>query len=199
MSLIVLLPSLCWSQGKITRPPKTGPSKKEIPQEPKRSKTPQKKEIPESSTTLSMEEPTNSNREPISILENLSLAVRRGGMDYYFSKSEWAKIKDKTAYRKLGIVIKSNNTSSFILALRDYNNQKINYYGSNKLPSKSQFDAIYDNLNSINSALEYFGGSKLKSDEYWTSEKGIFNLKNKYFTPSQDSRIKCYQRVIMLI
>lgn len=104
----------------------------------------------------------------LSRLENLALACVRDGEYFYFSRPNWEKIpvSEKSRFSKKGVVVIGNG-ERFILALHD-NGKEITWdeamsqYG-NRLPTKSQAEAMVSNCESIKAAIIAFGGDH----EWW--------------------------------
>lgn len=109
----------------------------------------------------------------LSRLENLALACERDGVYFYFSRPNWERIpvSEKSRFSKKGVVVIGNG-ERFILALHD-NGQKITWdeakaqYGE-RLPTKSQAEAMASNHKAINAAIIAFGGDSDPQKIYWT-------------------------------
>lgn len=97
---------------------------------------------------------------------NLSLCVRKDGMTYYLTRSQWVEldVNARSAFKKIGIYI--DCSSPFILELFDSGSSDHSRAGNT--PSKDQFQAIYNYSGTINSLLYIFGG-ELMSGYYWCS------------------------------
>jgi len=110
---------------------------------------------------------------PLSRLENLALACERDGEYFYFSRPNWEKIpvSEKSRFSKKGVVVIGNG-ERFILAMHD-NREYIKWdeamakYG-NRLPTKSQAEAMASNYKEINAAIVAFGGDSDPRSAYWT-------------------------------
>lgn len=172
--LLSLMPFLCFAQGKVTRPKKQKNTVQQTSVPPKKELTPIRENNSAQPPTGLTPIVNNIPKEPISELANLSIAVEYQGVKYYYSRSEWEKVKDKYKYKKLGIVIKVYSTPAFILSLNNLVPDQVNWRQAmslGTLPTSAQASAIVNNVSSINASLEYFGGTSLSRD-YWTSTQG---------------------------
>lgn len=184
--LLLIVPLLCFGQGKVTRPKKQSNTVEQKSVPPKKQQSRENKYKQKSAHTPLKSTPIvrQNTNEPVSELANLSIAVEYQGVKYYYSKSEWNKVKDKSKFKKLGIVIKVISSPTFILSLNDLSSYPGNWQQAmnlGKLPTYAQAVSIVNHLSSINAALVHFGGATLRQD-YWTSSQGDGgkNMK-KYF------------------
>ncbi len=122
--------------------------------------------------TLYTEKLIHYDFESLSSLEHLSLACVLNGKYYYFSQANWSKIPSniKSKFEKKGVVI-ANKGEQFILDLEDSGkamtwNEAMKRYG-NRLPTKSQAEAMAADRVAVNAAILAFGGNK--EWWYWTS------------------------------
>ena len=101
---------------------------------------------------------------------NLDLAVKRDGRSYFFSTEEWGRLSeaDKSAFRKLGIVI-DRGGERFLWGLKD-EARNINWYDAKKrfgerLPSKGQGEALSIQNKDVNNAILAYGGDDTFRDD----------------------------------
>ncbi len=104
---------------------------------------------------------------------NLDLALYYNCRPYFISRQDYANLDSdiKGKIKKVGVVI--GNSNPFVIDLYD---QKSSYTLLDAfkfdLPSKSQFEKISNNLNSIQQALIAFGGEKLQETcIYWSGDR----------------------------
>ncbi len=140
------------------------PASEPVDEQPKQEAKPEPKPVAQEQST---------DWKSLSRLENLALACERDGRYYYFSESNWRKIPaaEQARFSKKGVVVIGNG-ERFVLELRDSGSamtwdEAMSRYG-NRLPTKSQGQAMADNYEAINKAIIAFGGDKDPEGFYWT-------------------------------
>lgn len=121
--------------------------------------------------------PSSASKQQTHI--HLSLCVTDGnGNVQYITAEQWQRMSEdeKLGYTKEGVVI-AEKKKAFIVAMRDTGIGDWYWACLNcDLPSKSQVKLIYKYIDSLNSALIFFGGEPLEtrhdqtSPTYWTNE-----------------------------
>lgn len=109
-------------------------------------------------------------QEPQSKVEHLSLAVRKDGKMYYFSKPMWDAIADKSIFNKVGVVVAASD-NPFIIDLTD-SSKNINWYDSvikyaSYLPSQGQAEDIIKCFTALDKAITEYGGETMDNKHYW--------------------------------
>lgn len=124
-------------------------------------------------------------------IQNHSLWCESGGRYYSFTRDEWHNMSssDRKKYTKHGLVFFTQK-NAYVLNLKDesvtlnsWNDIQIpeNY----ELPDHAQIIHILSNLNTINNALECFGGKKFNQPYYWgakISNERVWIYRPRYYT-----------------
>lgn len=198
--------------------PKTKPyTKNEVKNERKENKENEAKPIAAAApapVAVKEPEPEPVKRQfdfaSLSRLEHLALACVLDGKYYYFSRANWKKIPAdvKSRFTKKGVVVIGNG-ERFILDLHDSGkemtwDEAMSRYG-NRLPTKSQAEAMVADYQAINAAIIAFGGDKDPAWFYWTSTERnsssawIVNMSAGYvfvnFIKTNTGRVRAVARV----
>lgn len=102
--------------------------------------------------------------------KHLSLMCVKDNKPEFFTKEQWNNLDDKNHYSISGLVI-IDREEQFVISLHDYgeySETEIRQWLS-KLPTESQIQAIINDLDNIQGALESFGGQKLLRSYYMVS------------------------------
>ncbi|MDO5394888.1 MAG: Ig-like domain-containing protein [Bacteroidales bacterium] len=102
---------------------------------------------------------------------NLALAIKKGGVRYYIPESVYSSDIMPVGYTKEGVTV-SNGTTTFVLALNDATSATKTFSEANALgtlPTNTQGNVISQYWSAISAAATKYGGTALKSSNYWTS------------------------------
>lgn len=115
-------------------------------------------ELPEVARNSSFAADDNDTSRP----KHLSLMCVKDNKPVYFTRTQWKNLKDKDSYKVYGLVI-IDREEQFFIALEDYGRYTeaaIQPYLT-ELPTEQQVQAIIDDIDNVQAALEDFGGQKL--------------------------------------
>lgn len=121
-------------------------------------------ELPEVAKNSSFAADDNDTSRP----KHLSLMCVKDNKPVYFTRAQWKNLKDKYSYKIYGLII-IDREEQFFIALEDYGRYTeatIQPYLT-ELPTVQQVQAILDDIDNVQSALEDFGGQKLDVSTGW--------------------------------
>ena len=121
-------------------------------------------ELPEVARNSSFAADDNDTSRP----KHLSLMCVKDNKPVYFTRTQWKNLKDKDSYKVYGLVI-IDREEQFFIALEDYGRYTeaaIQPYLT-ELPTVQQVQAIIDDIDNVQGALEDFGGRKLDVTTGW--------------------------------
>lgn len=108
---------------------------------------------------------------------DLITRYKKDGPYRYFTVSEWNAVPStaKSRYDKLGVVVVSEKCAPFYVELKGFGS-RIDWYKAyrlygNRLPTKAQCRALWQNFKDINACIKLFGGDDEAKCSTWGRSK----------------------------